>query len=89
MIRAAEAIVIDENFGPKAKEEKETMPALQSTQMWVKMQLSLFQNIDLLMSVMADVCLQWKFSEINSSNQDDRKYLECDSLSVAFSNSYS
>jgi hypothetical protein len=33
MLRAAEAIVIDENFGPKAKEEKETMPALQSTQM--------------------------------------------------------
>ncbi|XP_052084607.1 LOW QUALITY PROTEIN: ornithine decarboxylase antizyme 2-like [Mytilus californianus] len=32
MLRAAEAIVIDENFGPKAKEEKEKMPALHSTQ---------------------------------------------------------
>nr|XP_011416078.2 LOW QUALITY PROTEIN: ornithine decarboxylase antizyme 1-like [Crassostrea gigas] len=31
MLRAADAIILDENFGPKAKEEKEKMPALHST----------------------------------------------------------
>ncbi|XP_060070937.1 LOW QUALITY PROTEIN: ornithine decarboxylase antizyme 1-like [Ylistrum balloti] len=31
MLRAADAIVVDENFGPKAQEKKENMPALQST----------------------------------------------------------
>jgi len=33
MLRAADAIVLDENFGPQAQEKKETMPALQKTNM--------------------------------------------------------
>ncbi|KAL5020368.1 hypothetical protein ScPMuIL_003260 [Solemya velum] len=31
MLKAAEAIVLDENFGPQPKEKKQIMPALQST----------------------------------------------------------
>jgi len=31
MLRASEAVFVDENFGPKAQEEKEKMPALHST----------------------------------------------------------
>ena len=31
MLKASQAIVIDENFGPKAIAEKADMPALQST----------------------------------------------------------
>lgn len=36
MLRAADAIVLDENFGPQAQEKKENMPALQKTNMWVR-----------------------------------------------------
>lgn len=42
MLRAADAIILDENFGPKAKEEKEKMPALHSTNLWVHRFILLF-----------------------------------------------
>lgn len=42
MLRAADAIILDENFGPKAKEEKEKMPALHSTNLWVHIFILLF-----------------------------------------------
>lgn len=35
MLKVSEAIVIDENFGPKAKEEEEDMPALQKGSRYV------------------------------------------------------
>lgn len=33
MLKASDAIVLDENFGPQAKEKEENMPALQRTNM--------------------------------------------------------
>lgn len=33
MLKASQAIVIDENFGPKAADESVNMPALQATKL--------------------------------------------------------
>ena len=33
MLKASDAIVLDENFGPQTQEKKENMPALQRTNM--------------------------------------------------------
>ncbi|WAR29672.1 OAZ1-like protein [Mya arenaria] len=79
MLKASQAIVIDENFGPKAREETPSMPALEATNMRQRCgdferapcQCQSASNLCFLIHVAENVVVKWETIFV-----DGRLYVE-------------